>query len=769
MFRFIATCVVLAMLCVVSVVLIGQYLGVNSDPGDVAPANKRLLPGDKPLIVGGVEPPAEGVAGPAVRADREVKVIEVAGGGMSQPLIIQEGRVLPLERQEVPSERDGKLMLLATPVTEEEFVPSDKEVRLDVWVLGVEWKAEDERAGEGQGRKGAIREPFQDRKTGKWYRLPRAEDVLDADRTAMIRLPLRFRKLAENDEVVEGQLLGVINPALAIEEVRTKQSNLRAAASEVPATQSMKEEALRRLISIDKSRAAVRGSVTEDDRGAAKVTYDRYRFEEVAKKAAVDKAQQELSAAWTALDLYFLRAAIPGRIRTIYKQPGEAVRNLDPVMQIQNTRKLRVEAQAEVQDALLLRDRLRKAEQMRLEARNFDKSKPAYAKEMRDQADKLATVQVELTRPVSPKDVLSGHLQEVTCVAVPKGPLPRIVSGSEEGIVRVWERLPGEERWKEKSRLNHFAPIRSLACTGPGAKDNWMVTGTSRGVVRRFDLSNLSEKPLILGTSEDRHQGAIHAIAINAKGTRCATTGDDRSICVWDLGTGTLVARKKGAHNSQITSLAFTPTDRLVSAGRDKRLAIWELKEENLVEVDEIPGRSGEVSTLGLDKTGDLILFDEGRELRVLSLSTRRIEGTLSNGGATGSFSTMALFSPDSRTILTNGNAPGRLQLWRAPSAEHRAAELRQLLWTTGTVTCGAFDPQGNFAVTGTSDHRVLIWDLPKAEETEKPLDALLSYVEENLDAGLRRVTVRATLKDAPEGVIPGTAASIVVPARVGK
>ena len=48
----------------------------------------------------------------------------------------------------------------------------------------------------------------------------------------------------------------------------------------------------------------------------------------------------------------------------------------------------------------------------------------------------------------------------------------------------------------------------------------------------------------------------------------------------------------------------------------------------------------------------------EGRELRILALDGHRIEGSLSNPGAVGTFSTMALFAPDGRTILTNGNGP---------------------------------------------------------------------------------------------------------------
>jgi WD40 repeat protein len=361
-------------------------------------------------------------------------------------------------------------------------------------------------------------------------------------------------------------------------------------------------------------------------------------------------------------------------------------------------------------------------------------------------------------------------------VAVSRGPKSRIVSGSDEGIVRIWERAGDEERWEEVSRLDHNIqagrsdPIRALACTPAKGGKNLLMTATSTGRLRLFDLDDLKAGQMPLS---ERHQGAVNAIAFNAEGTIAATGGEDRSISLWNVANQTRILRKSGAHQNAITSLAFTPSGQLVSAGRDKGLVVWNVERGNgneqvLTEVDRLPGRSGEVNHLGLDPTGESTLFDEGRELRVISLAKRRIEGSLSNSGASGSFSTLALFSPSGKTVLTNGSAAGRLQLWRAPSAKTRAAELRQFLWNY-PVTCGAFDPSGDYAVTGTSDHKVLVWKMPSVEEATNQVRGELSYVEGFLDTTLKRVTVRATL-DNPKGwLIPGSAASIVIPGVTAK
>ena len=147
-----------------------------------------------------------------------------------------------------------------------------------------------------------------------------------------------------------------------------------------------------------------------------------------------------------------------------------------------------------------------------------------------------------------------------------------------------------------------------------------------------------------------------------------------------------------------------------------------------------------------------------------MSLTDKQIEGSLQNPSESMNFSTMALFAPDGKTILTNASAPGKLQLWRTPASQARASELRQFIWMKGTATCGAFAPEdGSFAVTGTQDHQVLVWSMPGKEEVESRLKAQLTLVEKNLDTQSRQVRVWAEL-NSPEWLFPGMRATMVVP-----
>ena len=755
MIRFLGVCVVLAIGCIAAVVLGARY-------GGIEPNTKK----DKPAPDGGEVKAAAEPGAPPV--DKPVGVTILAKRERAtQTLILPDGRVLPGDRVDLASDREGSLMFLATPARPGEFVPPEKLITREMTVLAV-----NVRPGEEPRKDELIFDPSAPTKR---YRKPRATDTFEPGTTAILTIPMPFRKLAEDDEVEEGQIIGMIRPDLSVADLSSKQAKVRQAKEDYRATVAISVE-MNRQLDVTKGLYG-KGGATRDELFKAQVQLTKAKSDEYSKEAGIEVSQQEMSASWTTLKLHVIRAPLAGTIRTLYKQPGEAVKNLDNVVLLQNTRRLRVETQIEVQDALLLRERIDQARRLRNQANRLTAEvggaqAEAEAKVLRTYADALVAVEIEASRPQPPVAVLRGHLQEVTCVAVSGGTTSRIVSGSIEGIVRVWEKVPGEERWEERAQLHHYAPISAIACTPAGSKKHLLMTATSVGRVRLFDLDNLKAGEKLL---PDQHKGSVNAIAFTADGKTAATGGDDRSIMLWNVGSETLLLRKAGAHQAAITSLAYTPISKLfpegqlVSAGRDKGLFVWSLGDGNgnekvLTRDANIRGRSGDVTTLGLDPTGEYTLLDEGRELRVVALGNQHIEGALSNSGASGSFSTLALFSPDGKMILTNGAAAGRLQLWRAPSSKVRAAELRQLLWSSGNVTCGTFDPSGGYAVTGTSDHRVLVWKMPSVTEATRPIKGELAYVEGFLDTNNKRVTVRATMDNSLGLVIPGSAASIVVP-----
>jgi RNA polymerase sigma factor (sigma-70 family) len=190
------------------------------------------------------------------------------------------------DRVEVPSRRDGVLLVIGTEIKEGEKVPPG-----DIIILKV--------GGE----------------------------------------QTKYRRLREGDVVEEGQLLARLDDDLARDEVLSKKTTVNAAKAEWEASVKTRDEALERYKTLQKLATPPTTVSLEDLRGA-KLTYDRYFFEEIGKKEAIAKAEAELRQAQTVLRMHEIRSPDRGVIREIYRNRGEAVRALDPVLQLRITEKV---------------------------------------------------------------------------------------------------------------------------------------------------------------------------------------------------------------------------------------------------------------------------------------------------------------------------------------------------------------------------------------------------------------------------------------------
>jgi hypothetical protein len=326
-----------------------------------------------------------------------------------RPIVVHQARLLPAQREEVPSERDGQLLFLGTDLREDEpQPPADQIITAEIGFLAVEVAPGEEVRAADQ-----VDAPNLPRKYRRW----KAGDDLIPGEVIVGRQRKEFRKLHLGERVSAGQLLALVNPALALDELAVKHAKLEANEADRRAAAKTRDEARRRAEAMHQARLRSPGSFSDDDYRAAVLACQRYTEEEVAKASAVRQAQVELSAAVTTLRMHEIRSAIPGVVKALYKSPGEAVKSHESVLQVENPDLLLVEGSVEIQQAGKLR--------------------------------KGMPVLIEPARLEAPQAVLHGHLHEVTCVAVSRGPRPKIISGSEDRTLRVWERLPGQQPWRQ--------------------------------------------------------------------------------------------------------------------------------------------------------------------------------------------------------------------------------------------------------------------------------------------------------------------------------
>jgi WD40 repeat protein len=703
------------------------------------------------------------------------------GLGRGGALILHDARLTAFEREEVPCQRDGAMLIVGTDAPD---APGEALAAIPVPFLAREIDAKDPNAppedqwyvlnkATGFRFPEALNQALVKADWPKWKAVPNQKfyvrwkegDPLLPKQVQVVFERRVFHKLSEGDWVKKDQLVALVDPTVQVNDVSSKVAKMETAESDWLAAIKTKEEAIRRAQASELLWSKGKGFISEDNYRADLLNRDRYIEEEKGKDAARKVANEDLAASLSILKQHHIEASISGNIKVIYKHPGESVKNLDPIMQIQNPEKLRVEGLADWQDAQILATGMR--------------------------------VVIEPTRPTPPVAILSGHQQEVTCVAVSptlKNGKKLILSGSEDGEVRFWDSdLTAKE--PQVARLDHHTGVLAVVCTGPKSARHLALTGDRNGVGRIIDLDRLLPAPAAaIGATakevqampvklSETHKGPITCAAFSPDGAYCATGGEDRAIRLWNTADGKLIQTLFAAHKAAVTSVQFAQEKgkvlQLVSAGGDNTLHVWNLEKVDApTPTPTLTHRSGDVTHLGVSSDGKYVLFDHGSEVRVLSLADRQIEGVIQSSSAATNFTTMALFSPDGNSVLTNSASEGRLQLWRTPGrlaldGQDRAAELRQFVRVGGgTATCAAFDPdekQPAFVVTGSRDNSVMVWPMPKTTEIlAKPRETTLTLVERSLDNGSRQVRVWAEIDNPdwkkPTGLTPGGTATMVIP-----
>ncbi len=433
MIRWILVCVLLSAIAVAAVWAVAPKT-VGETVRHEKPAVNNT--NEAPRAPDSSEPdqPVRAAPAPAIPASQRALPQLLEYGKISQqtitePIIIPNCHLLIEQQQEVPTEKEGKLLFIGTDVLPGEIVPPEKKLpdaELGFLAIPV---GKDEQLLDGE-------KPFQFENNSTWYRRARDTDQLEPGKIALAREFRPVRKLQVGDKVKRGQLLALVNPRKSFDEVAIRVSKINQADADRLSSQKQKEEFQRRHISQVEQNRITPGSVPKDDYQSTLVQREKFAYEEKAKAAEVTKTQRELNAALTDLRMHEVRAAIDGTVKVIYKNiEGEAVKPMESVLQIQNSGRLRVEGMLEVQEALKLKEHM--------------------------------PVIVEASRPEHPRLVISGHLNTVNCVAVSKGKRPIILSGSEDETLRGWDSVNGDKLWLMSGLKS---AVRSVACTPPGSK-----------------------------------------------------------------------------------------------------------------------------------------------------------------------------------------------------------------------------------------------------------------------------------------------------------
>ncbi|KDR68088.1 hypothetical protein GALMADRAFT_146577 [Galerina marginata CBS 339.88] len=291
--------------------------------------------------------------------------------------------------------------------------------------------------------------------------------------------------------------------------------------------------------------------------------------------------------------------------------------------------------------------------------------------------------------------VLEGHKHVVQSVAFsPDG--RRVVSGSRDKTVRIWDAETGEQ--VGEPFRGHEGFVWSAAFS-PDSKR--VVSGSSDQTIRISDLETGKQ----VGEPFCGHINAVWSVAFSPDGKRVVSGSGEQAVRMWDAETGKQEEPFHG-HTESVFSVAFSPDGRhVVSGSSDETVRMWDAETGRQVG-EPFRGHKGLVWSAAFSPDSRRVVSGaDDQTIRMWDAGTGKQVGEPFHGHTKLVWS--VAFSPDGRRVVS-GSRDQTVRIWDAETGKQVGEPLcRHIGW----VMSVAFSPDGRRVVAGLDDHTVRIWD----------------------------------------------------------
>ncbi|MER6383328.1 TIR domain-containing protein [Streptomyces sp. NPDC001127] len=286
--------------------------------------------------------------------------------------------------------------------------------------------------------------------------------------------------------------------------------------------------------------------------------------------------------------------------------------------------------------------------------------------------------------------ILRGHGRRIGTLSFsPDGAM--LAAGGNDGVVRVWHAASGRrlrELTGQSDRLVSaaFGPVGPLLATASSDGDIYLWNAATGEYQRELDV-------------ETDH---VWAEAFSADGKLLATANDDDTVRLWYRTTGAHVATIT-EHFGRVRAIAFRPDGAVLATGcDDRKVRIVEMDGHGITA--ELDGHSDRVYAVAFAPDGSWLASASWDGTAVI-WRDGEIDHRLT--GHTGKLWTAAVHP--SRALLATAGDDRTVRLWNPDTGEETAL----LTGHTGRILAVAFSPDGSLLASGGEDGTVRLWNVP--------------------------------------------------------
>ncbi|MHC5723126.1 MAG: protein kinase domain-containing protein, partial [Nostoc sp.] len=254
------------------------------------------------------------------------------------------------------------------------------------------------------------------------------------------------------------------------------------------------------------------------------------------------------------------------------------------------------------------------------------------------------------------------------------------------------------ESWYKNFRQIQINLFSRLSQHNSSGKDDAFLGQSPKITLGKVSLANTLQG----------HENSVLSVAISPDGKTIASSGDDRTIKLWNLATGKQISSLNG-YSQQVNVVVISPDGKtLVSGSNDNTIKIWNLATRKLIRT--LDGHSDSVHALAISADSQtMVSGSDDNTIKIWDLATGEQIRTLV--GHTFWVRSVAI-SPDG-LILASGSFDKTIKIWNLT----KGYSIRTLEGNFQTVTAVAISPDGKTLASASRDRTIKLWNLVTGRE----------------------------------------------------